>query len=230
MENISDMGWIVLGLLGFLVFVVLMLRGVKFGIGDKTVSVGSVDRRFIELKADDEERKKLFKFASHVDDSLKGDLRRIVRNIDEAISSINPKARCEFTSMRLVDIIKGELFQRLDDNNLKECLSVTMRNGYYQDVERRIRERYQFFQNKTASTLCGDVYPAWEEVEPTIYILIRSWGDESINAMAIRMREKIEKYKEARPLFKSAAARKENCDDCAERNEGYLQKLGVDNA
>ncbi|TAH55188.1 MAG: hypothetical protein EWM51_03650 [Treponema sp.] len=229
MQNISDIGWIVLGILGFLVFVVLMLRGVKLGIGDKTVSVGSVDRRFTELKADDEERKKLFKFASHVDDSLKGDLRRIVRSIDEAISNINPNALCEFTSVRIVDIIKGELFQRLDDNNLKECLSVTMREGYFQDIERRVRERYNFFQNKTSATKCGDVYPEWEQVEPAIYVLIRTWGDESIKALASRMREKIERYIEARSLFRSPSARKENCDDCITRNRGYLKNLGVEN-
>jgi len=186
-----------------------------------------LEQRLGIIKADEEARNTLFNFSQHVDNNLKGDLRRVVRNMDETISALNGTTKCEFTGSRIADIIKGEFFQRIDDNNLKECLSVSRRDGYYRDIERRIKERYQFFQAKTAATQCGDKYPDWDTIEPSMFILIQGWGDATIKALAARIQEKIDEYTDAKPVFISDEARKASCDDCIERNHGYLKALGV---
>jgi hypothetical protein len=228
MSEISTTGWIVIAIISVLLFIIIMRRGIKLGFGDKTVTVGMVERRLNHIKTDEETRNTLFKFSQHVDNNLKGDLRRVVRNMDEAISSLNGTTKCEFTGSRIADIIKGEFFQRIDDNNLKERLSLTQRDGYYRDIERRIKERYQFFQAKTAATQCGDKYPDWDAIEPSMFILIQSWGDASIKVLTSRIQEKIDEYTDAKPVFISEEARKASCDDCIERNNGYLKALGVE--
>lgn len=43
MANIPTIGWIIIGVMGFLVFIIAMTKGLKAGIGDKTVTISGSD-------------------------------------------------------------------------------------------------------------------------------------------------------------------------------------------
>lgn len=241
MENlsgVSNVGWAVIGFAVFLIFLLAWFRGVKLGNGEKAISVGrTVDRKLETFKKelaekekdrvhDEELRKKLFRESNLIDEKLKADMRRIVRSMSDDIYRVFAEyMRCEFPAVSVDDKIKGELFQRIDENHMREKLKSTEIDGYLSDVSHDIENKYAFFQRTIKTASCGENYPEWEIISPGISIILYNWAVRTRDAIAIRCREKINLYASNRKYFNLPEYQKNSVDDPISKNEKYLDSL-----
>lgn len=150
--GISTVGWLVIAFIAVLIFVLLIFlvrRGIKLGIGNKTLSVGQekeVNEKLESLKReiaqkekdrrhDEELRKELFRQAAKIDENEKNDEKRIIRRLNVRIKNIfSQSLKCEMPLLSLIENIKDVYQERIDDNNLRDRLSLTERRGYLEDI------------------------------------------------------------------------------------------------
>lgn len=243
--GISTVGWAVIGFIAFLLFVFLILlirRGVKFGFGDKTLSVGQekeVNEKLEALKNeiaqkekdrrhDEELRKELFRQAAKIDENEKNDEKRIIRRLNVRIKNIfSQSLKCEMPLLSLIENIKDVYQERIDDNNLRDRLSLTERRGYLEDVLTNIQRTYERFLLYVPSVPCNqEHYPKWAEVKPAFEKLTADWADCIVEILNNRINEKITMYEEAREKFLLDESRKNACDLPMEKNKIYLRHLG----
>ena len=237
-QYIPTAGWLVIGMGLILLFVLVWFRGLKLGAGDKSVSIGdTVDKKLNTLKTeleekeaarahDEEIRKSLFRESNIIDDKVKADMRRIVRSLSDDIYRVFTQyVKCEFPAVQVENFIKGELFQRIDENHMREKLSFSEISGYLADVNHDIHKEYVVFLSATRKTTCGEGYPSWDEISQGINIILYSWANNTRDVICTRTREKISLYKAARDRFLLAEYRKTSVDDPIRKNEGYLSSL-----
>lgn len=233
--TIPVIGWIVIGFGLILLFIVLMTKNVRFKKGDieagiiskdvakevKTISATSKSD-----KKDDKTRMLLFRESNEIDERLSADLRRIVRSLDDEIFSIFEKyIKCEFPAVMLTNKIKAELFQRIEENNLRVKLSGTELNLYIKDIEDEIEKSYLLFTRRIEKVTCGENYPSWSDIESSLFLLLSSWADKSIHALVTRINEKIKLYEESANLFELEENRISSIDEPIKKNEKYIRNL-----
>jgi hypothetical protein len=232
------MGWVTIMVLIVALFLLIWFKGLKFRKGDTQVSVGEeIENKILELKktvderenirtGDEEIRKDLFRESNAIDDRLKADMRRIVRSLNDSIFPVfGPFVKCEFPSVRVVDIIKSELMQRIDENHMRERLRSIEIKGYIEEISEDIRKEYNVFLRTVSATRCGEDYPSWESVADGVSIILINWAERTKNAICARTREKIASYSSARNRFTIEEYRKKSVDDPIEKNRGYLASL-----
>lgn len=242
MENITQVpttGWIVIGLISILTFILASSKGIRINAGDKSISVGkTVDKKLEAFRTDiekkdlarshDEElRKKMFRESNLIDDKLKADMRRIVRSLTDDIYSVfQAHVKCEFPAGRVEDIIKSELFQRIDENHMRDKLASSEREGYLYDISHDIEKDYRAFRIAIGRSLCGEGYPEWHEISQGISIILFNWAEKTSEAICTRTEEKISYYKSFRENFLLESYKVSSVDDPISKNKNYLRALG----
>ncbi|QEJ94652.1 hypothetical protein FUT79_08245 [Treponema phagedenis] len=242
--GIPPIGWGVILVIAFLIFIVIMMKGIRFGMGDKSLSIGKMDEKIEDIKQDielkekeaerktamvmhDEElRKSLFKKSMDIDAHLTADLRRSVRRMDEKITTIfEPFIHCPFPSISTINIIKDELNERLDYNNMREKLSGDERRAYLNDILKDIRDAYSTFLLRISKVSCGEKYPEWAEIKKPLEQLISEWEDEVIGLFIKHIEEKIRMYEMSKRYFKTDEYIENSISYPIEKNKKYLSKL-----
>ena len=243
--GISTVGWLVIAFIAILIFVFLILlirRGVKFGIGNKTLSVGQekeVNEKLQALKNeiaqkekdrlhDEELRKDLFRRAAKIDESERADEKRIIRRLNGSIRAIfSQSLKCEMPLLTLVENIIDVYQERVDYNTMREKLSLTERDGYLEDVNIQIQKTYERFLFQVPSVPCNqEHYPKWADVKPMFEKLTDEWANDIAEILNNRINEKISMYKEERENFLLEDNKKKSCDFPIEKNKIYLRHLG----
>lgn len=242
--NMPVIGWAVIALVAVLMFIVLLSlirRGVRFGFGDKTLSLGQnreVNQKINDLRleiaekeknrlADEEKRKELFRKAGIIDEKTKADERRILRKLQSDIVNIfTPYIKCEMASIHVIDIIQKEFLERIDYNNVREKLSSHDRHGYLTDILYSIESNYKEFLMKVPNLPCeGEQYPEWHEIKDSVINVINKWANASEDAIKKRIEEKIEMYEQARSGFILPECVERSIEYPIKKNKHYLKKL-----
>ena len=245
MGNISQLpiiGWLVILTISTLIFIVLMVRGVKIGIGDKNLLIGGkLDKKIDGVKKeleekqltkfhDEEQRLVLYKKSIAIDEHLNADLRKTVRRLDSKICTLLEAFPTSFLlSMGVSEIIKGELNERLDYNNIREKLSGRERSSYLEAILFDIRDKYSTFLIHLLTRSQGSLkqYPRWDEIEESIKKIICEWEDEVTELLCQHIEDKIATYEDSKELFKTEEYRENSAVIPIEKNKTYLKELGV---
>lgn len=241
LDKIPVIGWIVIGFIAVLIFIVLIAlirKGAVLGWGDKKIALGKVDKKLDSFKAeideqnkkrmeDEERRKALFRRSGEIDEKLKADERRVIRKLHDPIKNIfKANIKCEMPYITAAEIIKDELTERVDYNNMKEKLTSKERRGYTQDILFNIETDYKAFLLKIPRLPCGtEKYPAWHEIKPEVEKLVNSWADSMIEVMSTRIKEKIEMYEAEKDNFILPEYKALCIDFPIQKNKKYLQNL-----
>ncbi len=241
LDKIPVIGWSVIALISILIFIALIVvirKGAVLGWGDKKIALGKVDKKLDSFKAeideqnkkrmDDEERRKtLFRRSGEIDEKLKADERRVIRKLYEPIKNIfKANIKCEMPGITAAEIIKDELTERVDYNNMKDKLTSKERAGYIQDIIFHIETDYKAFLLKIPRLPCGtESYPSWKDIKPEVEKLVNSWADGMIEAMSKRIKEKIEMYEAEKDNFILSEYKTLCIDFPIKKNENYLKNL-----
>ncbi len=239
--TIPPIGWVVIGFIAILVFIVLMKRGVKFGNGEKSVFVGkAIDKRIDDFKKEIEIKEKqrmfdenfsreLLRKSNQIDEHLTADCRRSVRRIDNDVSEIFEQyLKSPLAVSAVCSLIKSELYERLDYNNMKDKLSLRDRKVYCADILKDIHNRYSTFYLQAQKLASAAYYPEWEVIEISVKNLIEKWAENIINLYHEHIQEKIALYQNSRSTFETEEYKKKSIDYPIEKNKKYLKLLGVD--
>lgn len=240
LQGISNIGWIVIGIIALTIIVgviiIALRRGFSYDIDDKVLAVGKINQKIddkIEKSREIEHKDKDLQNLLHgkaeiIDKKITADLKRIIRNLDKPVSEIfSQYMKCEFPFGEPYRIISTELFQRLEDNNIREKYSLSESKGYVQDIMRNIKAKYENFLRQLSVSPCKESYPKWSVVEPEIEIIINSWILDSRAILCERIYEKILMYKEYKLQFQLEDYKNSACVKPMYKNEQYLAKMGV---
>lgn len=240
LSGIPFIGWIVILIIAFFIFIVLMINGVRLGFGDKSLSIGGkLDKKIDGVKKelidkanntlhDEQLRIILYKKSITIDEHLNADLRKIVRRLDGKICMLlEPFSNSFFLSMGISEIIKGELNERIDYNNIREKLSGRERKEYLEDILSDIKDKYStFLLHLLKQSRDINEYPDWESIEKSIRDLINNWEEEVISLLSHHIGEKIKIYINAKDDFKTAEYVENSITYPIEKNKKYLKELG----
>ena len=232
LDKIPPIGWGVIALIAILIFIALIVvvrKGAVLGWGDKKIDSfkAEIDEQNKKRMEDEELRKALFRRSGEIDEKLKADERRVIRRLYEPIKNLfKANIKCELPALTAAEIIKDELLERVDYNNLKEKLTSKERHGYIQDILYNIEIDYKAFLLKIPRLPCGaENYPAWREIRPDLEKLVNSWADSMIEVMSIRIKEKIEMYESEKDKFILPEYKILCIDFPIKKNEKYLKNL-----
>lgn len=226
MENISIAGWLVIAFIAVLVFIIIMVKGIKLGVGDKSLSIGRLNKKIDDGFKDEELRKILFKKSIGIDEHLNADLRRSVRRMDSKINAaLEPFFKSYLSIVSIAAIIKDELNERIDYNNIREKLSSSERVDYLYDVVKDIKNAFSTFVLHLLKTHKEEKLPEWSDIKKPIKDLIVDWEKEVVNLLIKHIEEKIAMYEEAKDKFKTEEYIKSSITFPIEKNKKYLQSL-----
>ncbi|MGP1414505.1 MAG: hypothetical protein ACTTJ6_01040 [Treponema sp.] len=247
LSGIPFIGWIVILVVAFLIFILLMIKGVKLAFGDNSLSIGGkLDKKIDGVKKelidkanntlhDEQLRIILYRKSITIDEHLNADLRKIVRRLDGKICTLlEPFSNSFFLSMGISEIIKGELNERIDYNNIREKLSGRERKEYLEDILSDIKDKYStFLLHLLKQSRDINEYPDWETIEKSIRDLINNWEEEVISLLSHHIGEKIKIYGEkikiyidAKDDFKTVEYVENSITYPIEKNKKYLKELG----
>jgi len=240
LAHLPIIGWLVILTIAVLIFVLLMLRGIKIGFGDKNLSIGGrLEKKIDGVKKELEEKQEktfhdeklriqLYKKSIHIDEHLNADLRKTVRRLDGKICSLlEPFSTSFFLSMGISEIIKGELNERLDYNNIREKLSGREREGYLKSILQDIRDKYSTFLIHLLTQSHGSLkeYPQWDDVEKPIKQLVTEWEKNVVGLLCSHIEEKVKMYEGAKNDFKTEEYIENSVTYPIDKNNKYLSEL-----
>ncbi len=238
LANISNLGWVVIAFIAALIFVVVMFRGIKLGRGDKHVFIGKqIDERLEAFKKeievndlkrlhDEELRKSLHKRSLKIDEQLMADMRKKVRRIDIKVAKIFEAYKLTSLLITVISsLIKDELNERLDYNNVKVNLSLKEKKEYCLEILSDVKDRYNSFYANAGKLSAVHAIPEWEKIKVDIEKLIFDWGNDIVQALDTRIKEKIEMYKTEKPQFKTEKYIKNSITDPIAKNKKYIEAL-----
>jgi hypothetical protein len=237
MASLPIYGWafitiIVFAILGMIIF--LLLRGFKGKFGP--VEIGGLREELDEKikEAREEENKiredndlgiELKKFTDEIDENLHADLIAKIEEIDKKVIGFFAGSECEFPIFRFMGSIKKELYNRVNYNDLKNRLKTSGRDAYIKRLKEDIRNAYDHTYRLTLNLKCGLKYPAFPVVEQPLFSAVDWIIAEFLNSERFRIKEKITKYEDVRPLFKTDARREKHVDIPLKLNRDYLAAL-----
>jgi hypothetical protein len=218
--------------LGAAVF--LLLRGFKGKFGPLEIG-GLREELDGKLKEAKEEEAKiredndlgieLKKFTDEVDDNLHTDLISKIEEIDKKVNGFFAGSECEFPVFRFMGSIKKELYNRVNYNDLKNRLRTSGRDAYIKRLKDDIRNEYDHTYRLTLNLKCGLKYPEFPVVEQQLFSAVDWVMSEFLDIEKTRIKEKITRYEELRPLFKTEDRRVKHVDIPLKRNQDYLAAL-----
>jgi hypothetical protein len=145
--------------------------------------------------------------------------------MDKKVNEFFADSECEFPVFKFMESIKKELYNRVNYNDLKNRLRTSGREAYIKRIKDDIRNEYDHTYRLTLNLKCGLKYPAFPIVERQVFSAVDWVMSEFLNIEKLRIKEKIAKYEEARPLFKTEIRRVKHVDVPLRRNQDYLAAL-----
>ena len=237
-SSVDVAGWISITIIAILIFLVLMLRGIQFGWGDKSVAIGKkLDNKLeafkkdIELenmrKSQDEAlQKMLFKKSISFDDFLEASLIKSVKKIGAEVYKIFKEFLiCQYPSLCIVDIFEDALMERVHFNNMKKKLMKENRSAYLYSIIEDIKKNYLVFFEQLKSLHCGEVYPEWVKIENDVIVLVKNWLLQCVDCYIANVKKKILLYKKASNRFLIEDMRDIATSLPLKKNKGYLKNL-----
>ena len=237
-KNLDLIGWLSITIIAFLIFIVLMLRGIQFGWGDKSVAIGKkLDNKLeafkkdIELenirKSQDETLQKfLFKKSIAFDDYLEASLIKSVKGLEKGVYKIfKPFLICQYPALCVVDIFEDVLMERVHFNNMKKKLMKENREAYQKSIVEDIKKNYLVFLEQLQNLHCGEAYPSWEEIEGGVEELVKSWLLSCVDCYVLNVKKKIRLYKKYSGRFLLDDMREGATTYPMKKNRHYLECL-----
>ncbi|MDR0604773.1 MAG: hypothetical protein LBG80_10765 [Bacteroidales bacterium] len=230
-------GWIFLTIIIFValgVLVFLLLRGFKGKFGPLEIGglreeldskIKEAKEEEANIREDNDLGIELKKFMDEVDENLHADLIAKIEEIDKRVIEFFVGSECEFQGFRFISSIKKELYNRINYNDLKTRLKTSGRDAYIKRLKNDIRNEYDHIYRLTLNLKCGLKYPDFSIVEQQLFSTVDWVIAEFIRLLKSRLEEKIAKYKEIRPLFKTETRRIKHVDIQLKRNQDYLSAL-----
>ena len=237
-SNLSIFGWLAICFIATLIFVFLMLRGLKIGWGNKSVIVGKyLDNKLENLKkelennqqkryADTLRQKLLFKTTNEIDDILFTNLHKTVKKMDTMIyKTLEEYVNCPFPSLIIIDIFEDVLMERVYYNDMKHKLTGELREQYLKSIIQDLKDGYELFTMKLKKLHCGEEYPDWSTIMVVVEKLVRIWDIRSIKCYIEAVVHKINLYNKNIKNFETEEIKKQACADPLKKNIEYLQML-----
>ena len=238
LKSLNLAGWLSITIIAILIFIVLMMRGIQFGWGDKSVAIGKkLDNKLdsfkkdIELenvrKSQDEILQKiLFKKSISFDDYLEALLIKSVKSLEKAVYKIfNPFLVCQYPALCVVDIFEDALMERVHFNNMKKKLMKENRGIYLRGIVEDIKKNYLMFFEQLQNLHCGEAYPTWEKIEGRVEELVKAWLLNCVDCYILNVRKKIRLYKKYSSRFLLDDMREVATVFPMKKNKHYLQSL-----
>jgi hypothetical protein len=108
---------------------------------------------------------------------------------------------------------------------MKNKLRASSRDAYIHRLKEDIRNEYDHTYRMTLNLKCGLKYPPFSTLEQQIFGAVDWVMAEFLRIEKYRISEKIAKYKESGPLFKTEIRRVKHVDIPLKRNQDYLTAL-----
>ncbi len=237
-ENISIAGWVSITIIAILIFIVLMLRGIQFGWGDKSVAIGKkfddkleafkkdIELETVKKNQDEALQKVLFKKSIVYDDYLEASLIKSVKKIGgEVYKLFKAYLVCQYPSLCVVDIFEDVLMERVHFNNMKKKLMKENRVRYLDSIVNDIKKNYLVFFEQLQNLHCGEVYPKWEKIEKNVISLVKRWLLQCVNCYIANVKKKILLYKKAESKFLLFSIKEQATTFPIKKNKCYLSNL-----
>ena len=226
MEHIPIFGWAVIAFCAVLIFIIIMKQGIALGWGDKKMAIGKLNKKVDDSFKDEELRKTLFKKSIGIDEHLNADLRRTVRRMDSKISGALEQFFNSFLSITsFAAIIKDELNERIDYNNIREKLSSSERADYLYEIVKDIKNAFSTFVLHLQKSNKDEKLPEWTTLKKPVEQLIADWEREVVQILMKHIEEKIEMYEQSKAQFKTEDYVKTSITYPLEKNKKYLADL-----
>ena len=213
-NSMNVAGWVSITIIAILIFIVLMMRGIQFGWGDKSVAIGKrLDNKLEAFKKDIElERvrknqdealqKELFKKTITFDDYLEASLIKSVKKLENDVYNIfKPFLNCQYPILCVADIFEDALMERVHFNNMKKKLMKENRVSYLYSIVEDIKRNYIVFYEQLQNLHCGEVYPEWEKIEESVISLVKKWLLQCLDCYIVNVNKKISLYKKMSSKF-----------------------------
>ncbi|MGP1520241.1 MAG: hypothetical protein ACTTIZ_01850 [Treponema sp.] len=217
MEIIKTMdvaGWISITIIALMIFVVLMMRGIQFGWGDKSVAIGKkfdnkleafkkdIELENIKKSQDEILQKQLFKKSLSFDDYLEASLIQSVKKLENSVYKIfKPFLICQYPALCVVDIFEDVLMERVHFNNMKKKLMKENRTAYLYSIVEDIKKNYLLFYEQLQNLHCGEEYPDWGKIEGEVISLVKSWLLQCVDCYIANVKKKIALYRKTSNKF-----------------------------
>jgi len=214
LNGLNVAGWISISLIAILIFIVLMMRGIQFGWGDKSVAIGKkfdnkldafkkdIELENIKKTQDETLQKMLFKKSLCFDDYLEASLIKSVKKTESEVYQIFKSFLvCQYPALCIVDIVEDALIERVHFNNIKKKIMSKNRETYLASIIEDIKKNYLVFYEQLENLHCNEKYPEWEKIEDEIRMLVKKWLSECIDCYIVNVRRKIKLYKKAKDKF-----------------------------
>lgn len=232
MANISIVGWIVIGIVAVLLFILLKTETIKFKKGDTEIGIGmqekvqKMDEEATAERKDMSSRMNLHRLIQNIDEKLHADLKRATRNTEESVYGIFTNLKCEYPVVMLVSQLKSELFQRIDENNLRQRLSVDEKKDYLWEIKHNLKNRYESFLAKSKHSICDIQYSEFASIEDQVDKMLEEWAQSCTNYLIKRMNEKILLYKDWESVFITSEYKDNSIYNPIKKNQNYIKDLG----
>lgn len=237
-KSLDVIGWASITLIALLIFIVLMIRGIQVGWGDKSIAIGKkVDSKLetfkkdIELDSikknqDETLQKALFKKTILFDDYLQASLIKSVKEIDKDIYKIfKPFLICQYPALCIIDIFEDALMERVHFNNMKKKLMKENRGAYLYAIIEDIKKNYIVFYEQLQNLHCGEKYPEWKDIEEYVNSSVKKWLLQCVDCYIVNVNKKIKLYKKVAPRFILNDMRQLATITPLKKNKRYLSDL-----
>jgi len=213
-NSMNVAGWVSITIIAILIFIVLMMRGIQFGWGDKSVAIGKrldnkleafkkdIELERVKKNQDEALQKELFKKTIAFDDYLEASLIKSVKKLENDVYNIfKPFLICQYPALCVADIFEDALRERVHFNNMKKKLMKENRVSYLYSIVEDIKRNYIVFYEQLQNLHCGEVYPEWEKIEESVISLVRKWLLQCLDCYIVNVNKKISLYKKMSSKF-----------------------------
>ena len=213
-NSMNVAGWVSITIIAILIFIVLMMRGIQFGWGDKSVAIGKrldnkleafkkdIELERVKKNQDEALQKELFKKTIDFDDYLEASLIKSVKKLENDVYNIfKPFLICQYPALCVADIFEDALMERVHFNNMKKKLMKENRVSYLYSIVEDIKRNYIVFYEQLQNLHCGEVYPEWEKIEESVISLVRKWLLQCLDCYIVNVNKKISLYKKKSSKF-----------------------------
>ena len=213
-NSMNVAGWVSITIIAILIFIVLMMRGIQFGWGDKSVAIGKrldnkleafkkdIELERVKKNQDEALQKELFKKTIAFDDYLEASLIKSVKKLENDVYNIfKPFLICQYPALCVADIFEDALMERVHFNNMKKKLMKENRVSYLYSIVEDIKRNYIVFYEQLQNLHCGEVYPEWEKIEESVISLVKKWLLQCLDCYIVNVNKKVSLYKKMSSKF-----------------------------
>ncbi len=238
LSNISTAGWASIVTISFFIFIILMIRGIRFKYGDKSISIGKklddklqtfkkdMEIETVKKEKDSALQKELFRKSLKIDEWCFANLLKIVKKLDaEVYDMIQSHVSCQFPALSILDIFEDVLTQRLYFNNIKKKLSSKYQKDYLDEILQDVKTAYGSFYLRLKQVPGNEAYPEWAIIESGVRDVLHIWAHRSLKAYMQCVRKKMSMYKKMASSFETEKMKVIAIDEPLKKNGRYFKLL-----